>query len=659
MVATNSHRGSKPLSSLALALDFLERRPDMYIFPIAAGAKFPPLIPNNLKNASNDPARIKKWHAKWPGCNWGLALAKSHIIVADVDRKAGKVGEASYDAIVEAGHDWGVTFAINTPSGGWHLYYKGEHAFRLNGFGKDIDSPNYTLLPGCKLVDPETKEVTKYTVAPDRDVEMLDAPEWFAEYLTKRAPAAGDNGASERDPMYPLDVCAKMLASLDPADYRDQQAWLDLAMSYHYITGGQGLADFHEWCDRDTGYAGNTSNIESRWKSFGNRRTAQMKREDLFIEAVRAADADLLGSVIATEEFGIVPPKADDAAPEVTGTDVGQFDEEQIDKAIDRIVKMQKINAKANVKLGEIDNAQRMIGELMKRYGLNDEDIKNGGRKSKLGVRAPTWNELRKGWVYIGRLKRFVEKETRELWEVDVFDKFFANVQIVGKGFTTSVSRWCFNQPAGQAIPRFKSVVYQPGKRGIAADDFNMWKPSDIVPKAGDTTLWDQHLEYLFPDEGDRALVLNWIAWVYRYQHLHPKHALLVHGEVQGTGKTFLVNVLAELIGPTNVARLDQSALEADHNGWATHTKLIICEKVRPGFGSSNAVVKKLHPLISEGVIHIDMKNVSDFDMPHCMAVFLGSNKADALTMDDSDRRFLIVSVDRDGRALQVKPKSY
>lgn len=108
---------------------------------------------------------------------------------------------------------------------------------------------------------------------------MLDAPEWFAEYLAKRAPA-GDNGAPKRDPMYPLDKCAAMLAALDPVDYRDQQAWLDLAMSYYYITGGQGLDDFREWCDRDTCYSGNTDNIESRWKSFGNRKAAHRPSQE-------------------------------------------------------------------------------------------------------------------------------------------------------------------------------------------------------------------------------------------------------------------------------------------------------------------------------------------------------------------------------------------
>jgi hypothetical protein len=53
------------------------------------------------------------------------------------------------------------------------------------------------------------------------------------------------------------------------------------------------------------------------------------------------------------------------------------------------------------------------------------------------------------------------------------------------------------------------------------------------------------------------------------------------------------------------------------------------------------------------------MKNRNDFDMPNVIAILEGSNKRDAMTMDDSDRRQLVVSTDRDGKVLKPRDRTY
>ena len=53
------------------------------------------MVKDNLASgATNDPAVIGSWSV---GCNVGLALAKSKVIAVDVDRKAGKNGEQTFD----------------------------------------------------------------------------------------------------------------------------------------------------------------------------------------------------------------------------------------------------------------------------------------------------------------------------------------------------------------------------------------------------------------------------------------------------------------------------------------------------------------------------------------------------------------------------------
>src|SRR5581483_8879289 len=117
-------------STIEFALDYIDCHPRRCIFPIKAGAKSPPLIADNLAKASNDPEQIKAWHTKWPGCNWGVALKMSRVIVADVDCKPGKRGRETYDEL-DRQYGWPATETVETPSGGLHLYYDGEHVFAL------------------------------------------------------------------------------------------------------------------------------------------------------------------------------------------------------------------------------------------------------------------------------------------------------------------------------------------------------------------------------------------------------------------------------------------------------------------------------------------------------------------------------------------------
>jgi hypothetical protein len=175
---------------LAVALYYNAINPTRYIFPVKPLAKSPPLVQDMLdSNASNDPEKIRAWAKKWPGSNWGLALKKSGLMVVDVDTKAGKRGQATFDEL-DLDYTWPMTERVNTPSGGFHLYYDGPHRFALgtHGFGTDIDSPNYVLIAGCVF-----KDGTSYTSG--NALTSVPAPPWFYEVLAKAKSATVENAA--------------------------------------------------------------------------------------------------------------------------------------------------------------------------------------------------------------------------------------------------------------------------------------------------------------------------------------------------------------------------------------------------------------------------------------------------------------------------------
>jgi hypothetical protein len=307
--------------------------------------------------------------------------------------------------------------------------------------------------------------------------------------------------------------------------------------------------------------------------------------------------------------------------------------------------------------------------EMQKEFG-DEEDLKDavaGATKAAADLREKkhaTWTTLKTDYAYVTQQEVFVSRtqispsnSSPAQYSVRGFDRKFGYVKRELELGRTKLTDYIFERMPGTGFDFFESFSYMPGKPENFDGNLNLWRQSGVEPKQGDVQWFYDHLNYLF--DVDSKHVLNWMSWVYRYQDLHPKHALLTHGEHQGTGKSVIANAMRRLLGASNCTLLDQSALELDHDGWKVRTKLLMIEEVRPGFGSSNAVMKKLHPLISEDTVHVDMKNRQDFDMSNVMAVLEGSNKPDALTMDDSDRRQLIVSTDRDGVALKPKNLAY
>jgi len=537
---TQSPKGFK--STFAIANAYLKRHPGRYLFPIRAGAKFKPLLNDNLeRNCSNDPKQITKWSKKYLGCNWGLALRKSGIMAIDVDTNAAKnkQGQITYDALALM-YDWPETETTTSPSGGKHYIYEGwtdenhpAHIFALgtNGIGLDIDVPNYVLIPGCIITDAGT-----YT---SDDAPAVACPAWIYETI---AASKGKNRKPRREGVNADPLPAELIKqALDVTPYtggpqglddrRGQQGWLNFMMAVHEASGGdpEAMGYLITWSEADREYNGDNSNIQARWESLDSDEAEGITRASWF---------KLLASF----------PGNDDLLSRMTGGDAA--DEFPDDGAASEPV----------------------------------PDVTPSGTDSEFGT-------ICKEYVYFGKQERFFNLTDWELWKTTSFDKYFAGVSVMGKETkTTPLSMHIFRN---RSLPMFRSISFEPGntRKNVNGGRFNMWVPSDIVPKQGDTAIFDAHMKYLFPDDLNRKHVLNYMAWVYRNQGKKPRHALLVHGEETGTGKSFLAAVMRRLLGkklPTgiysNTTRIKGTTLDAAHGGWEYKTKLLIVEEVRPGF---------------------------------------------------------------------------
>jgi hypothetical protein len=162
----------------------LRRIPGAFVFPIHPGRKKPPLFKNELELAFNDAPAIDYWGKR--GVNWGIALRKSRLVPMDVDTKVGKVGANTLAMLELMRGELPPTLTVRSPSGGLHYYFTEtnavKHRMANNGFGPDVDCPNYLVAFGCSLDGTGKDEIAgEYTII--NDAPVAPAPVWFADVL--------------------------------------------------------------------------------------------------------------------------------------------------------------------------------------------------------------------------------------------------------------------------------------------------------------------------------------------------------------------------------------------------------------------------------------------------------------------------------------------
>jgi hypothetical protein len=173
-----------------------------HVFPITPGAKKPPVIDRWETRASTDPDQITRWWRQVP-FSIGIATGPSGLVVVDLDTP--KPGETAPDRWAALGigsgagvlralarqHDTTVTptFAVTTPSGGWHLYYTAPTGAQLrntqDALGWKIDTRaqgGYVVAPGSPVAP------GGYELIDDR--EPAELPSWLHQALTPKPATA-------------------------------------------------------------------------------------------------------------------------------------------------------------------------------------------------------------------------------------------------------------------------------------------------------------------------------------------------------------------------------------------------------------------------------------------------------------------------------------
>jgi len=157
----------------------------IYIFPIKAGHKAPPLVTPWQEKSTLDVAQIQQWQVQFPGCNWGMDCGKSNKTVLDIDNKPGQHGWRNWMKLKGDHPDVATRSHYTSGKGAQYLFegaIKAKKELVENVELKSIGG--YVVLPPSSTVHIGKSQMEgEYKIKDELPVAPL--PEWIREIGTQ------------------------------------------------------------------------------------------------------------------------------------------------------------------------------------------------------------------------------------------------------------------------------------------------------------------------------------------------------------------------------------------------------------------------------------------------------------------------------------------
>lgn len=294
--------------------------------------------------------------------------------------------------------------------------------------------------------------------------------------------------------------------------------------------------------------------------------------------------------------------------------------------------------------------------------GLDDYFLENGPDEFKellmaadgIGIHKGLWR-MNSEVVYVENPGLIVVEETGQKISVDNFKGHsrWATANTVETEIGAKGDLIYKKVPAAPVWIRWpmrrsvSALTYAPGQPKITDDgEYNQWTGWGVVPKKGDVTPWLKLTEFIFGDmeKGILDYFYDWCAYPVQNPGVKMFVACVIHGIVQGTGKTLIGYTLGEMYGADNWKEITDEDLEETF--WAENKQFILGDEVS---GKDNrAYANKLKRLITGSHVNINIKFVPQFTLPNRMNFIFTSQHGDSFFLEDRDRRYLVAEVTDD-----------
>lgn len=214
---------------------------------------------------------------------------------------------------------------------------------------------------------------------------------------------------------------------------------------------------------------------------------------------------------------------------------------------------------------------------------------------------------------------------------------------------TTKRAWEAFTENQAFTFPRADDFYFDPSEKGGTIKTergglrlINSYYPQMIEPVAGDATPFLDLVARMLPDEKDREILLNWMA----YKIQNPGECMrwapvLIGGE--GSGKTTLTDIMGEIIGIKYSICVQPCDVDSRFNAWAKERLFAAIHELRISGDLDKANAMKT--LLTDATIAIQAKGVDSTQCSNHLGIMITSNHHDAVPKKIGDRRYAVFHI--------------
>ena len=334
----------------------------------------------------------------------------------------------------------------------------------------------------------------------------------------------------------------------------------------------------------------------------------------------------------------------------------------RIDEAKSREVKRNanyylKLIGKSRQKLGEmnVDILLTMIAEKSRtakskvktEYRLSLGEVKEEETREETNTHELTAKELKKKfktWCYVSSEDRVYETNTGSMIKPEGFNNEFS--QCIEKG---SILKYLLKF---KLIKIVRNKEFSPGdnlyfkRNGIRY--VNSYVTPDVSPLPGDVEPMEKHFEYLFENEIERNILLDWIAFLIQYPGVKVKWMPIIKGW-KGIGKSIIEEkIITPMLGYSNVRSVESRFVKSDFNAWVLDRQLIVFHELKLGESRREklSLTNSLKSIITDHTIEAHRKGLDVFTVTNKVNLLGFTNHEDSVMITEDERRFCMIRSD-------------
>lgn len=421
----------------------------------------------------------------------------------------------------------------------------------------------------------------------------------------------------------------------DDADY-DDYVLVGFALHHQYGGDARGLELWHEWASRSLKYDPN--DVNRRYRSMGHGPDTATFATILY----RANEAKA---------------RLEDQAFETALNRIDPCNDKR--ELTTKVAKELMSNATTDLQYDEaVRRLQRRLGELSEGIKPRLESVRKMldkyRQKPKRKEGIPKWCE---NWYFVERSGSFYNSTSGKMLTKVAFDGAFGRYLLSdeqranGEAFAGRASDVALNL---YEIPTVYDAMYMPGHETTATingmsyvNTYNhLMVPLEAEPRTRDARqaikMAEKHFELLFPNKGERDILLDYLAYTVQFPKEKITWAVLIQG-VDGSGKSWMAGMMAAVLGGLNVRVVDATLLKEQFTKWMQGYRMVFFSEIRLRGENRFEILDKLKRPVSDPSVDVRMMTKDSFEVPNFTNYVMFTNFPDALPINNNDRRYFVL----------------